>query len=74
MVTKGAKNTSGVKARSHVRGLVGDIKVSELGDIIVEEQYVAGLDVAVDHTWFRLLMEELQPSSGTHGNPHPLHP
>jgi hypothetical protein len=63
-----------VNARSRVRGLVGHVKVAHLGDVVVKEQHVAGLDVAVDDARLRLVVEELQPSRRAHGDPHALHP
>lgn len=74
VVAESAKNTSRVKACSHVRGLVGYIKIADLGDIVVKEQDIAGLDVSVDDARLSLLVEELKPSRGTHGDPHALHP
>lgn len=74
MITEGAKNTSGVEASRHVRGLIGYIEVSYFRNIVVKEHNVAGFDVTVDDTRLRLLVQELKPLCSTQGNLHSLHP
>lgn len=60
MVAEGAEHLGGVEAGGGVRRLVGEVEVADLGVVAVEDERVAGADVAVDDRWLRALVQVLQ--------------
>lgn len=74
MITKGSQNTSGMKTGSHIRSLIWQIKVCNLGNIIIKDQYIAGLDVTMDDMEIALFMQVLEPFCSPYSNFNTLCP
>lgn len=74
VVAEGAEDAGGVEASSGVGGLVGEAEVGDLGQEVVEEEDVAGADVAVDDGGLAFLMQKLQPFGCAERDLHSLVP
>ena len=57
MVSKSSQNSSWMKTSCHIRGLIGEVKISYLSFKILEKKHIAGPDIPVYNSRLDLLMQ-----------------
>jgi len=74
MITKSPKNTGRMKTCCCIRGLIWQIKISNLCNIIVKKKYVTRLDVTMDDVDLCLFMKIFKSPGCSNSNFNSLSP